>query len=91
MGLNKEHLLLEELKFNIREKDYPFFSDGELITLLRNNRMNVKKASYKALMMKAEESSFNFKDISEDSSHEYFMRLARMYRGNQGRILTREG
>ena len=45
---------LEQLKFNLREKQIPYFEDSELQALLDNNGGDVNKASYEGLILKAE-------------------------------------
>ena len=37
---------LEQLKFNLREKQCPYFDDKELSVLLEQNNNDVDKASY---------------------------------------------
>ncbi|ASN68284.1 hypothetical protein 10S11_22 [uncultured Caudovirales phage] len=44
---------LELLKFNIQEREYPYFEDSELEMLLISNDNNVNKASWKGCLLKA--------------------------------------
>ena len=45
---------IEQLKFNLREKQCPYFELSELEALLEMNNRDVKKASYEGLIIKAE-------------------------------------
>lgn len=67
---------LEQIKFNIREKQYPCFSDEELTAILDQCNGDVRKASYKALIMKAETTGISVSGLTTKDSSSYFKMLA---------------
>lgn len=85
---------LDELKFNIRESDNPFFDDAELQHLLDRNKIgeeddgtpiyDINNASYQALIIKAEDDAIKLPGLDIPSSQKYYLRLAKMYRPNNG-------
>ena len=74
---------LEQLKFNLREKQIPYFEDSELQALLDNNGGDVNKASYEGLILKAETTGLNTQDSSS-----YFKMLASRYVSTNSGVLT---
>lgn len=70
---------LEELKFNLREANNPYFSDTELQRLL-DKYTTVDAASYHGLLIKAEDDSIKLTGLDIPSSQKYFLRLARKFR-----------
>lgn len=68
---------LEKLKFNIREKEYPCFSEEELLYILNDEcKGDVKKASYKCLIRKAENTGISVSGLTTKDSSSYFKMLA---------------
>lgn len=67
---------LEELKFNLREKQCPYFEEEELLILLEKNNNDVKKASYEGLILKAETTGLNVSGLTTKDSSSYFKMLA---------------
>lgn len=67
---------LEELKFNLREKQCPYFDEEELLILLEKNNNDVKKASYEGLVLKAETTGLNVSGLTTQDSSKYFKMLA---------------
>lgn len=67
---------LEELKFNLREKQCPYFEEKELLILLEKNNNDVKKASYEGLVLKAETTGLNVSGLTTQDSSKYFKMLA---------------
>lgn len=67
---------LEELKFNLREKQCPYFGEEELRILLEKNNNDVKKASYEGLVLKAETTGLNVSGLTTQDSSKYFKMLA---------------
>ena len=75
---------LEELRFNLREDNSPYFTEDELQQLLDKNNGNVRAASYEGLMLKAEDDSISLPGgLTLKSNRSYWLRLARKYRINQ--------
>lgn len=79
---------LEELKFNLREKESQFFTVDELQYLL-GKYGSVEAASYHGLIMKAEDDSVKLSGLDVPSSQKYFLRLARKFRPNAGGTIKR--
>lgn len=71
--------VLERLKFNLREKQVPYFDESELIVLLENNGGDVDKASYEGLIIKAETTGLNVSGLTTQDSSSYFKMLASRY------------
>lgn len=70
---------LEQLKFNLRESQVPYFEDEELIYLLEKNKGDLRKASYEGLLMKAETTGLNVSGLTTKDSSSYFKMLASHY------------
>lgn len=68
---------LEIVRFNLQEKQYPYFSDDELQMLLDNNDGDVSKASYQGCLMKAQaDDGINLGPIKTASNRDYWLTLA---------------
>lgn len=67
---------LEQLKFNLREKQVPYFEKEELQILLDKHNGNVEKASYEGLILKAEVTGLNVSGLTTKDSSGYFKMLA---------------
>lgn len=67
---------LEQLKFNLRESQVPYFENEELMYLLGKNNNDVKKASYEGLIIKAETTGLNVSGLTTKDSSSYFKMLA---------------
>ena len=70
---------LQQLKFNLRENQVPFFEDEELLMLLENNGNDVRKASYEGLIIKAETTGLEVSGLTTKDSSSYFKMLASKY------------
>lgn len=70
---------LQQLKFNLREKQSPFFEETELQVLLDKNNGDVRKASYEGLILKAEVTGLNVSGLTTQDSSSYFKMLASHY------------
>lgn len=72
---------LEILKFNLQEKEYPYFDDKELELLLQSNGDNINKASYKGCLMKASaDDKLEVAGVKLSSNREYWLVLAEEYK-----------
>ena len=81
--------MLKVLKANIRENDYPFFSDEELERIFAESDYDIYDASYRALVIKAESDKLQLSDMSLESSRRYWLSLASLYRRNRTGSLKR--
>lgn len=80
---------LEKLKFNIREKEYPCFSDDELLYILNEEcSRDIKKASYICLLRKAENTGITVSGLTTKDSSSYFKMLASHYVKTNSGCLT---
>lgn len=78
------------LKFNLREKDSPYFTDQELETLLMKNDNDINKASYEGLVMKSEDDSIALPGgLDVPSNRAYWLGLAKRFKESKTRILSR--
>lgn len=78
---------LEQLKFNLREKQCPYFDDKELSVLLEQNNNDVKKASYEGLLLKAEVTGLSVSGLTTKDSSSYFKMLASHYVSSNSGVL----
>lgn len=79
---------LEELKFNLREQQTPYFSDKELEYLLSKHKNDVQKASYEGLLIKAEVTGLSVSGLTTKDSSSYFKMLASQYASTNSGVLT---
>lgn len=71
---------LEVLKFNLQERQYPYFDIVELQLLLENNDNNVLKASFKGCLLKANaDDGLTVGPLKTASNREYWLGLAEQY------------
>lgn len=71
---------LEKLKFNLQERQYPYFDDDELQLLLENNNNNVLKSSFKGCLLKANaDDGLTIDTLKFNSNREYWLGLAEQY------------
>lgn len=78
---------LEELRFNVRENEVPYFSEEELLLFLKKNGWDIRKASYECLITKAENTGLNVSGLTTKDSSTYFKMLAAKYRKSNTGIL----
>lgn len=78
MATSKEKKL-NQLKVNILEEQFPFFTDEQLISLLDSNGWDVGMASYKACQLKAQIDGIKLGPLTIESNDEFWLKLARMY------------
>lgn len=72
---------IEVLKFNLQERQFPYFSDTELQMLLDNNEEDIKKASYQGCIMKAQaDDSITLGSLKTGSNREYWLSLAESFK-----------
>lgn len=70
---------LSVLKLNIREKDFPMFSDETLNYYLDENNGDLRKTSYMLLILKAESTGMSMDGMTTKDSANYFRMLASQY------------
>lgn len=76
-----DNAALETLKFNLQEKEYPYFEDKELELLLKSNDNNINKASYRGCLLKAAaDDKLEVAGIKLSSNREYWLKLAEEYK-----------
>ena len=78
---------LEQLKFNLREKQCPYFDDKELSVLLEQNNNDVDKASYEGLLLIAEVTGLSVSGLTTKDSSSYFKMLASHYVSSNSGVL----
>lgn len=78
---------LETLKLNIMEKQYPYFSDEELLQRLELNNGDVKQTSYDCLIIKAESTGLSVSGLTTKDSSSYFKMLASKYVSTNSGVL----
>lgn len=70
---------IEKLRFNLQERQFPYFEEQELIMLLENNGNDVNKASKQGCIMKAQDDSINLGPLKKGSNREYWIKLSRSF------------
>lgn len=78
---------LEVLKLNIMEKQYPYFTDEELLQRLELNNGDVKQTSYECLIIKAESTGLSVSGLTTKDSSSYFKMLASKYVSTNSGVL----
>lgn len=78
---------LETLKLNIMEKQYPYFSDEELLQRLELNNGDVRQTSYECLIIKAESTGLSVSGLTTKDSSSYFKMLASKYVSTNSGVL----
>ena len=81
--------MLKVLKSNIREDDYPFFTDEELERIYSECNGDIQEATYRALIIKAESDKLQLSDMTLESSRRYWLSLASLYRKNRTGTMKR--
>lgn len=78
---------LETLKLNIMEKQYPYFTDEELLQRLELNNGDVRQTSYDCLIIKAESTGLSVSGLTTKDSSSYFKMLASKYVSTNSGVL----
>ncbi|BCZ46943.1 hypothetical protein psyc5s11_30100 [Clostridium gelidum] len=80
---------LEILKFNLQEREYPYFLDSELQLLMETNNNDVAKASYKGCLLKASaDDAMEVSGIKLKSNREYWLTLSETFKTEITPIVT---
>lgn len=66
---------LEKLKFNLQEKQFPYFEDTEL-TFLLEEYGSINYATYEGCLIKAQDDSVKLGPIDTPSNENYWLRRA---------------
>ncbi|AJE09790.1 hypothetical protein [Clostridium botulinum] len=83
---------LEVLRFNLQERQYPYFEDAELEMLIENNENNVLKSSWKGCLLKATaDDGTNLGPLKTESNRDYWLGLAEQYKSDYERSLSNNG
>lgn len=72
-------LMLNNLKFNLQEKQFPYFSDDELNTLLEMYP-NLNRASYEGCLIKSSNDSVSLGPINTPNNEQYWIRRANHFK-----------
>lgn len=79
---------LKQLKLNIREADFPMFTDETLSEYLAENKGDVRKTSYQLLILKAENTGLSTDGLTTKDSASYFKMLASCYTETNSGVLS---
>lgn len=72
---------LEILKFNLQEKEYPYFDDEDLRLLLDKSNGDIQAASYEGCLKKAAaDDKLEISGIKLSSNREYWLTLAKQFK-----------
>jgi len=71
---------IDKIKIELREKDAPFFTDGEIAYYLAKNQNDFRATVYEMLLVKAESSAVMVSGWSTTDTSAYFRRLASRFR-----------
>lgn len=67
------------LKFNLQEKQFPYFDEEELQVLL-DMYEDINEATYEACLIKAHDDSVTLGPINTPSNEQYWLRRAKHFR-----------
>ena len=70
-----DETLLKQLKFNLQETQFPYFSDEDLKTLLEMYP-NINRASYEGCLIKSSNDSVSLGPINTPNNEQYWIRRA---------------
>ncbi|HDK7138936.1 hypothetical protein FDB72_10395 [Clostridium botulinum] len=80
---------IEILKFNLQERQYPYFEDEEIDVLLETNDNDINKASWKGCLFKANaDDAVNMGPLKTESNRGYWLGLAEQYKSDYERSLS---
>jgi len=72
---------LEVLKFNLQEREYPYFDDKELKLLLEANDNDALKASHQGCLLKATaDDKIEVAGVKLSSNRDYWITLAEAFK-----------
>ena len=71
--------VLEQLKFNLQETQFPYFSEDELNTLL-TMYPNINRASYEGCLIKSSNDSVSLGPINTPNNEQYWIRRANHFK-----------
>lgn len=78
---------MEELKIILRERELPFFEDGDILYYLSRNGGNVDRAAYDLLIVKSENTTVELSGLTIPDTSAYFKRMASRYAPNNSGFL----
>lgn len=81
---------VEQLKFNLQEKQFPYFDEDELLMLLEEFP-DVNQASYEGCLIKAQDDSVSLGPINTPSNQKYWLQRARHFRAKCDRYSNASG
>lgn len=70
---------LAQLKFNLQESQFPYFSDDDLNTLL-TMYPNINRASYEGCLIKSSNDSVSLGPINTPNNEQYWLRRANHFK-----------
>lgn len=70
---------LEQLKFNLQETQFPYFSESDLQTLLAMYP-NINQASYEGCLIKSSNDSVSLGPINTPNNEQYWIRRANHFK-----------
>lgn len=70
---------LEKLRFNLQEKEYPYFEDTDLEMLLEQYA-DITTATYYGCLLKASVDSIEVAGVKIPSNREYWLSLAKQFK-----------
>ena len=70
---------IEQLRFNLQETQFPYFSDTDLTTLL-TMYPNINRASYEGCLIKSSNDSVSLGPINTPNNEQYWLRRANHFK-----------
>lgn len=80
---------LEQLKANLLEEQFPYFTDPQLQALLDRNGGDVSMASYQGCLTKAQNDGIALGKININSNESFWLRQARFFQPSMTGIMKR--
>lgn len=78
---------IDELKIILREEDFPYFSDEDIMYYLNKNNEDINKSAYEMLIIKSESTALISSGLEVSDTSKYFRRLAQKFRTSNSRVL----
>lgn len=71
--------MVDTLKFNLQESQFPYFSDADLEMLIELHP-NINEASYEGCLIKSSNDSVSLGPISTPNNEQYWLRRAKHFK-----------
>lgn len=85
-----DNKLIDQLKFNLQERQFPYFENEELQVLL-DTYPDINEASYEGCLIKAQNDSVSLGPINTPSNEQYWIRRAKHFKAKCSKFKNATG